>query len=218
MDKITAYMNRRKLSACAGIIGPILFVGVFTIEGWLRSGYHPLGMYVSALSLGTRGWIQITNFIVFGLLLLLFTLGVASEFKNGKASKAGPLLLLIIAIGFLFSGPFVMDPMGTLRDQMSVHGTLHGILGGIVFSLMPISCFVFLRRFREDQKWHFLQRWTLSLGIIITIAVVVLSIVTKLPAVQKSFIDWLGLIQRTAIVPYMIWLFAFALGLYKQND
>jgi hypothetical protein len=218
MNNITAYKNRRKISACAGIIGPMLFVGVFTIEGWLRSGYHPLGMYVSALSLGTRGWIQITNFIVFGLLLLIFTLGVASEFQNGKASKAGPLLLLIIAIGFLFSGPFVMDPMGTLRDQMSVHGTLHGILGGIVFSLMPVSCFVFLRRFREDRKWHYLHKWTLSLGMIITVAVAVLTIATKLPAVQQAFIDWLGLIQRAAIVPYMIWLFSFALGLYQQND
>ncbi len=175
-------------------------------------------MYVSALSLGTRGWIQITNFIVFGLLLLLFTFGVASEFQNGKASKAGPLLLLITAIGFLLSGPFVMDPMGTLPSQMSVHGTLHGIFGGIVFSLMPVTCFVFLRRFREDQKWRFLQWWTLSAGIIITVGVVLLSIATKLPALQKSFIDWLGLIQRTAIVPYMIWLFTFALGLYRQSD
>jgi len=157
MNKITAYINQSKLSVCAGIIGPMLFVGVFTIEGWLRSGYYPLGMYVSALSLGTRGWIQITNFIVFGFLLLLFALGVTAEFPNGKASKAGPLLMVIIAIGFLFSGPFVMDPMGTLRDQMSIHGTLHGILGGLVFSLMPVSCFVFLRRFREDQKWHLLQ-------------------------------------------------------------
>ena len=73
-------------------------------------------------------------FIVFGLLLLLFTFGVASEFQNGKASKAGPLLLLITAICFLLSGPFVMDPIGTLPNKMSVHGILHGIFGGIVFS------------------------------------------------------------------------------------
>jgi hypothetical protein len=32
---------------------------------------------------------------------------------------------------------------------MSVHGTVHGIFGALVFSLMPVSCFVFLRRFRE---------------------------------------------------------------------
>jgi hypothetical protein len=41
-------------------------VAVFTIEGWLRPGYDPLSTYVSALSLGLHGWIQIVNFIVLG--------------------------------------------------------------------------------------------------------------------------------------------------------
>src|SRR4051812_1284151 len=131
-------MNRRNLAAWAGMIGPALFVLVFTIEGWLRPDYHPASMYVSALSLGPRGWVQILNFVVFGLLLLVFARGMASEFQTGKASKAGPVLLTVIAIAFLGSGPFVMDPTGTLPAQMSGHGLTHGILGGLVFSLMPV--------------------------------------------------------------------------------
>jgi Protein of unknown function (DUF998) len=172
-------------------------------------------MYVSALSLGPRGWIQIVNFVVFGLLLLAFTRGVAAEFQSGKASRAGPILLTIIAISYLVSGPFVMDPTSTPPTQMTLHGTLHGIFGGIVFSLMPVSCFVFLRRFREDPKWQFLQWWTLALGAIIVAAVVLLTVATKLPDSQNVFNEWLGLIQRTAIVPFMIWLFTFALGLRR---
>lgn len=210
-------MNRHQLAALAGMIGPPLFVGVFTIEGLLRSGYHPLEMYISALSLGPRGWIQIANFIVFGILFLLFTRGVVAEFQHGKASKAGPILLIIIAICFLFSGPFVMDPMATLRSQMSVHGMLHAIFGAIVFSLMPVCCFVFFSRFRLDPKWRSLQWWTFGAGMIITVAVVLMTFVTKLPVLRGIFNEWLGLIQRTAIVPYMIWLFIFARGLYKRG-
>jgi hypothetical protein len=45
------------------MIGPALFVLVFTLEGWLRPGYDPLAMYVSALSLGPSGWIQITQLL-----------------------------------------------------------------------------------------------------------------------------------------------------------
>ena len=100
---------------------------------------------------------------------------------------------------------------------MTIHGTLHGIFGGIVFSLMPISCFVFLRRFREDLKWQFLQWWTLALGTISAVGVILLTVATKLPDTQNIFTAWLGLIQRTAIVPFMIWLFVFASGLYKQS-
>ena len=210
-------MNQRQLATWAGIIGSPLFVTIFLLEGWLRPGYEPLKMYVSELSLGSRGWIQITNFIVFGLLFLVFTRSVADAFQSGKASRGGLTVLTIIAVCYGLSGPFVMDPTGTPQNQMSFHGTLHGIFGGIVFSLMPISCFVFLRRFREDPKWQFLQWWTLALGTVIVAAVVVLTIATKLPDTQNIFTNWLGLIQRTAIVPFMIWLFAIALGLLRRS-
>src|SRR5450759_1070787 len=97
----------RKLSAWAGILAPIIFVGVFTVEGVLRNGYDPMRMYISVLSLGNRGWIQISNFIVLGLLLFIFTLGLSKEFQTGKASRGGIITLYIISVLFFISGPFV---------------------------------------------------------------------------------------------------------------
>ena len=209
--------NWFKLSIWAGLIGPTFFVIVFTLEGWFRPGYNPIGMYVSALSLGSRGFIQMANFIIFGLLLLMFTHSVAVEFQNGKKSRAGVILLRITAIYYLLSGPFVMDPTGTPLNQISLHGTLHGIFGAIVFLLMPISCFVFLRCFRDNPKWQSFQWWTLIMGTIIAVAVIFLTIATKIPATSNIFIEWLGLIQRIAIMPYMLWLFTFALEMYNKN-
>jgi hypothetical protein len=210
-------LKQRQLTAWAGMLGPVLFVAIFTLEGWLRPGYEPLSMYVSALSLGPRGWIQIINFVVFGVLLLVFTWGLAAEFPKGKASRGGLVLLGVIACCYLGSGPFVMDPTGTPLSQASVHGTLHGIFGAIVFLLMPISCFVFLRRFRADAKWQSLKGWTLALGTISAAGVVVLTFSTKLPNLNEIFTGWRGLIQRTAIVPFMIWIFVFALKLLRQS-
>jgi hypothetical protein len=209
-------LTQRRLAVWAGIIGPALFVAVFLLEGWLRPGYEPLKMFVSALSLGPRGWIQIANFLIFGFLLLVFTRVVAAEIPDGKASRGGLILLTIIAFSYFVSGPFVMDPTGTPLDQATLHGTLHGIAGGIVFSLMPITCFVYLRRFRADPRWRSLAPWTLVLGIISAVGVVLLTIATKFPTMQTAFGDWLGLIQRTAIVPFMIWLFIFALALHSR--
>jgi hypothetical protein len=213
---ITTVNFKKQWSAWAGMVAPLVFASVFLIEGWCRPDYHPFSTYVSALSIGTRGWIQITNFVVFGSLFFIFSRGIAAEFPTGKASKWGPRLLTIIATCYLFSGPFVMDAMGTPRSEMSVHGLVHGILGGIVFSLMPVSCFVFLRRFREDPKWQSLQGWTLGAGVVISAAVIVQTIATKFLFTHDFFKDWLGLIQRAAILPYMIWLFVFAFGLYKR--
>jgi len=216
-DKTT--MDRRQLAAWAGMIGPALFVAVFTVEGWLRPGYDPRSMFVSELALGPRGWIQIVNFIVLGVLLLMFTRGVAAEFQHGKASRAGPILLTIIAISFLASGPFVMDPVTTPTDQMSWHGKLHwNVFGALVFSLSPVSCFVFLRRFRQDPNWRVFRWWTLAAGVVTAAAVVVMSVgPTRAPAAPNAFNDWNGVIQRTFIIAYLSWIFTFALALRGRS-
>ena len=215
MNKIS---NRRVLAGWAGMIGSALFITVFTLEGWLRPGYDPRSTFISELSIGPRGWIQILNFIILGILFLVFTWGLAAEFREGKASKSGPILLAIIGFSFLVSGPLVTDVAATPRDQMSLHGILHGIFGALVFSLSPVSCFVFWRRFRQDPKWAALQGWTLAAGIITTMAVILLSIATKLPVTPNAFTPWNGLIQRMVIIPYLIWIFSFAYVLRKQSE
>jgi hypothetical protein len=208
--------NRRAIAGWAGMIGSALFVTVFTLEGWLRPGYDPRSTFISELSIGPRGWVQILNFIILGTLFLVFTWGVAAEFREGKASKAGPILLAIIGFSFLVSGPLVTDVAATPRDQMSLHGILHGIFGALVFSLAPISCFVFWRRFRQDPNWQHLKGWTLAAGIITTAAVILLSASTKTQVIPNVFTPWNVLIQRMVIIPYLIWIFSFAFALRKR--
>jgi hypothetical protein len=199
------------------MIGSALFVTVFTVEGFLRQGYDPRSTFISELSIGARGWIQILNFIVLGILFITFTWGVADEFRTGKASRAGSVLLGIIGFSFLVSGPFVTDVAGTPRDQMSLHGLIHGIFGALVFSLSPISCFVFWRRFREDPGWKHLAGWTLAAGIITSLAVILLSAATKTTVIPNAFTPWNGVIQRMVIIPYLIWIFSFALMLRRPG-
>ncbi len=210
--------NIRTLASWAGMIGPTLFVAVFILEGWLRPGYNPLSMVVSELSLGPRGWIQITNFLILGVLFLIFARGVAAQFRESKASRAGSILLTIIGFALLASGPFVMDPASTPRDQWSVHGTIHQLLGAIVFSLMPISCFLFWYRFRQDTKWQSLRWWTLATGIIFVVAIILLKAGQALPSSSPNVLsNFLGLIQRIALITYLAWVFAFAFRLRAQK-
>jgi hypothetical protein len=204
-----------RLAAWAGVIGPALFVTVFLLEGWLRPGYNFLAEYVSALSLGERGWLQVLNFLLFGALLFGYTWAVAAAFPTGKASRWGRILLTCIAIGYFFSGPFIMDPAGTPIANTTLHGNLHGILGALVFVMMPITIFVFLRRFRSDPKWHFLQGWTLGLGLVCAAVDLYFSIISKIPILMTAQSPWIGLIQRGVIIPFMLWLFVFALGMTK---
>lgn len=209
--------NYQRFPALAGIIGSILFITIFTIEGILRPGYNPVGMYVSELSLGPRGYIQIANFIIYGTLLLIFAWGTRTTFRDGKASKAGPTLLTIIGICLLLSGPFVMDPASTPINQVTTSGITHQLLGAVVFLLMPISCFIFWRRFRRDPDWQNLKWWTLIATIVITSAVVLLRIVSSPLLATSELVNWVGLIQRAALVPYVVWVFTFAFALYRNT-
>lgn len=213
------YMQNTKApryTALAGVIGPTLFVTVFTIEGFLRPGYNPLSTYVSALSLGPRGWTQIVNFIVSGTLLLVFACGAAIKFKKEKTSQAGPVQLAIIAIGILLSGPFVMDPIGTPTAQASVHGLVHGILGGIVFLLMPISSMVFYRRLRTEPNWQSFSKWTLTMSILLIVTLTLFTFATKIPSLQIVFASWFGLLQRLVLIPFMFWVFTFGVSVYRK--
>jgi hypothetical membrane protein len=210
-------MNKSTIFTWAGIIGPALFVLVFLIEGALRPGYNALSTYVSALSLGPRGWIQITNFLVFGTLLFLFSRRVAAEYRSGAAAKAGPVLLTITALCYFFSGPFVMDPQNTPLNQITVHGTIHGILGALAFTLMPISMIVYQRRFRTEPAFQRLRGWTLLLTILCSVAWVVFSTVSKAAQLQSTFSPWFGVFQRALIIPFMLWVFLFGRGLLRRT-
>ena len=82
-----------QVAALAGMTAAAFFVVVFTVHGWLRPGYSALGMFVSELSLGPHGWIQILDFLVTGALVLVFGRGLAVHFRTGAASRAGPILV-----------------------------------------------------------------------------------------------------------------------------
>jgi hypothetical protein len=209
--------NISNISTLAGILAPIIFVIVFLVEGAIRPGYDPLKMYISALSLGPRGWIQILNFMLLGLFLFVFTYGLSKELTTGKASRGGIISFYILAFLFLISGPFVMDPANTPTARMSIHGLIHGLSGGIVFLLMPITIFVFLRRIWVDREWANIRLWTLILFIIETLGVIFFTYVSKIPTEGNAFIDWMGFIQRAALIPFMFWLFIFNLARLLQQ-
>jgi hypothetical membrane protein len=210
-------LNGQKLSVWAGVIAPVLFVLTFTLEGFLRPGYDPRAMYISALSLGSRGWVQVANFLQLGVLLLIFARGLPHVFSGHKAARRGAVLLTILGVLFLLSGPFVMDPDGTPQSRMSFHGLIHGLAGGIVFLLMPVTIWVFRPALRARAPQSALARWTLALGIFDTLTVLFFTIASKSPQLQLVFAGWFGLIQRTALVPFMVWLFLLGLDILSQN-
>ena len=69
------YGSTKVLLLCGILTGP-LFLVVAIIQAITRSGYNVRLNAVSQLSLGDRGWIQITSFLLAGLLGVRCATGV----------------------------------------------------------------------------------------------------------------------------------------------
>ena len=194
--------------------GPALFVTVFTVEGWRRAGYLPLGMFVSELSLGPAGWVQITSFLVTGALVVVLGRGLGAYAGRGGTSRAGAVLLQVIGVSLMVSGPFTTDPSAA-GGPVTPHGVVHGLFGAVVFTLAPVSCFVFYRRFRRDPTWRPLAAWTLAAGVVLTLGIGVLRF-SQVP--EAGLFGYKGLVQRVVLVTFMTWIFAVAARLHRQAE
>jgi Protein of unknown function (DUF998) len=144
----------RALLAC-GVVAGLLFVVVAALQVLSRDGFdlarHPL----SLLSLGELGWIQITNFVVTGLLAVAFAVGLRRVLHPGRGGTWGPLLLGLFGVGLIAGGVFVADPAlgfppgapAGIPDRLSWHAILHAIAPPLAFLSLVVACFVLVRRF-----------------------------------------------------------------------
>jgi Protein of unknown function (DUF998) len=115
----------------AGLLAGPLFTVTFLIQGAFRGhGYSQLRHPVSSLALGLQGWEQIANFVVCGLLVVLFSFGVRASLRPGPGSLIVPLLVTVWGIGLVGAGIFVTDPVGgypTAASPVTWHGRLHDL-------------------------------------------------------------------------------------------
>src|SRR5215211_7015093 len=118
----------KTLLACGVVAGP-LYVVVGAIEAFAREGFDPARHDLSLLANGT--W--------------------------------GPLLLGVYGLGLIGAGVFVADPVNGFPSglpagaygDVSWHGLLHFVFGGVGFLGLIAACLVFARRFAAlgERGW-----------------------------------------------------------------
>jgi hypothetical protein len=222
--RMSTVQSARSQELTAGLLlgwvlaGP-LFVLVFSLDGATRPGYVPMTMPVSLLAVGDRGWVQTLNFLVDGVLLAAFTVGLFRVLRDrGTPSIAGPVLIGIVALGVLGAAIFATDPGGGFPPGVpppslpSSHGELHDLASLLVFVGLPIACLTFAARFARwgERSWAL---YSLITGLILVVTFVGLVV---------GFDGWeglvlgAGLVQRLFIVVGWGWIAALALHLRRS--
>ncbi len=196
----------KTLLAFGTISGP-LFFAVAIIQAISRAGYNIRLNAISQLSLGDLGWIQITSFILTGLLAVACAIGVRRMLKGQQGGTWGALLVGTFGLGLIVAGIFPPDPAFGFppgapagpATSMSSHAALHAV--GFFVSMLSIvvNCFVFVRRFGSKG-----QRGWLIYSVVSAIATVLLIALTNL------FMSWAGVIVALAGAVAFSWVSALA--------
>jgi hypothetical protein len=213
------------LLAC-GVIGPLLFVCVFLIEGTVPAvrpaGYSALRHPVSTFAIGEFGWIQVANFLLTGALLLAFAFGLRLALRRFGGGIWAPVLFGLIAVGLIGAGVFTADPVSGYPTgtpavlegaARTTQGSLHDAFSALFFLGLPTACVVLGYRFaRSGHRW-----WA---GYCIGTAVVFLTgfVLAAMGFAQNpTFVSVAGLLQRLTLITGLAWITALASYLLHRS-
>lgn len=214
-------LTTRFLIAC-GAIGPLLFILVFLVEGAIRPGYSAWHNFVSDLGESGQGWIQIANFLICGLLVFCFAIGLRQVLRTGKGAVWGPLLLGIFGLSLIVAGIFVTDPSlgyyppGTSSSTHTLHGTIHGANAPVAFGSLALAIFVLAWRFASDRQWRGWAWYSLVTGILLIVFFIGCLVAAVLDEHGILPNSPTGLLERIAIIIGWVWLALLAIRLLRQ--
>jgi hypothetical protein len=210
--------EQTKLLLTAGVLAGPIYILVGLAQILTRAGFditrHPL----SFMSLGDLGWIQITNFIVTGLLVIAGAIGLRRLAQTDKRLRRGALLLGIYGLGVLGGGVFVTDPAlgfppgtpDTYPQTMSWHGLLHFIFGQIGFLALIVASFVYARYFAANR----FRGWAIFSAL--TGALFLFAIFATVATAGGNGAVWALLALYIAIVLAWVWLSALSYRMRSQ--
>ena len=206
----------------AGVIGPLLFVVVFLIEGATRSGYSAWRNFVSQLATGDGGWVQVVNFLACGTLMLCFAIGLRQSLRSGRASIAAPILFGAFGLALITAGVFVTDPaLGYPVGAPPVHtghGLVHGLAGLAAFTTLAAASFVMALRFRADPITRRWAIYSLSIGLLIVACFVAGNAFSVLDEQHVLPNAPTGLVQRISIIGGWTWIAMVASKLIRMEE
>jgi hypothetical protein len=203
----------RRLLLC-GVIGPVIFVASFLVQGALRAGYDPLRHPVSSLSFGPTGWVQMATFWLTGLLVMAYAVGL----RRAGCGWWTPALIGLVGLGLVGAGFFEADPISgyppgsPVPAPRTAHGIAHDLCSTPVFTALPAAMLVMTRRlWRAGERgwaWYSLISAPVFFGFFV---------LSSLGFNQSPVLMPVGgLCQRLALVVGLGWLAAVALHVLRR--
>jgi hypothetical protein len=148
----------RSLLGWGAVAGPF-YVVTSVVQGLTREGFDFTRHQWSLLENGDLGWLQVANFVLTGIMLVAFAVGLRRALAGGPAARWAPRLVAVfgaclVAAGIFRADPALGFPAGTPDGvgTVTTHGILHFAAAGVGFSAIAAACFVIARRLTSDGE------------------------------------------------------------------
>ena len=184
--------------ATAGIAGPFIFAVVALVHSLLRPDHSLLRHPVSALAAGPSGWVQNVNFLLFGLLMIAYAMGLHLGVRPTRWGLVGVMFLVLSGVGLMWGGVFpATDDTGAFDGGRLLHipGFVMTFLGG------GIGLVLMFRRMASDPRWRALATYALATGVAMLVLIVGGGGLVRPPGAPLH--AWFGLFQ---LVLLAVWL------------
>jgi hypothetical protein len=200
-------LNLSGILACAGILGPAIFVTTDLVAGFSDPFYNYIRHSISSLAWSNLGWLQTIGFLTIGLLVELFVAGLFFGIKGSRGFGPGLGLLLVFGFGLLLIGAFRTDPY---VGPHTIEGTIHGISAQLVFWVLPLAALLIAPTLKKDTHWKSLYLYTM------------ISSVGALLLMMGSFwmqddFRYFGLCERILVVIEVTWVCIMAVWLLRSS-
>lgn len=200
------------LLACGVLAGP-LYIAVTAIQALTRDGFDPTKYRYNLLTAGDLGWIHRTNYVVAGVLMIVFAIGVGRVLGQGRGALWATRMLALYGAAYISSGLFTADPVigfppGSLSQSTSWHGALQ-MASRSLSSVALIAASVLIARWfiaqgRRNWAWFSWTAVPIALGAFALVGVAGADTSTRFLAFLVPGISmW-------------IWIAALALHLYRR--
>ena len=183
----------------AGIIAGPLWIVISYAQAFMREGFDIVRHPASLLSQGDLGWLQVTAFVLAGVLYIASAVGL-KRVLVGIGQRWAPIMLGIFGAGMVMGGVFRADPAlgfppGTalgIPETVSLASQIHGTAPIIAFLALTMCFFILAKRFFKQGK--VILAWT---NILVGIGAIVLSNIPAMTADMEAgifnFIPlWIG--------------------------
>ncbi|GAB3430961.1 DUF998 domain-containing protein [Flindersiella endophytica] len=208
----------RPLLLAGAVAAPLLLL-VIGVDGSTRSGYDTWHHGVSQLTLGELGWLERLTYVLCGLVLAAFAVGVKRRLVSGAGATWGPRLIAAVGLGLVVAGVFPTDPAFgypvAAVETVSANGRLHQLGGSLLFAGLIGACFALARRFGRDER----RGWTVYstvTGCLVAASALAAGIVYRLETVGVLTAGPAGGLERIAFLLGFGWITLLAVHLMRE--